>query len=308
MDSLDPAGPIARRIDSLFWLTFWIAAAIFVVVEGAIVFATVFFRDRPGREEPKQTHGNPKLEVAWTIIPAVILAVIAVPTVGAIFDLTDDSGAEMRVEVVGHQWWFEYVYPDVNVTTANVLVIPEKTEVALSMTSADVIHNLWIPQLAGKRYLAPGVETTLLIEADEPGEYWGQCGEFCGLSHSLMRTRVQVLTESEFAAWIASQQEPAAATAEGTPAAQGQQVFLQAGCTQCHIITGVNDQVGQPAPDLTHFASRNVMAGAIMDSTPDNIRRWLANPPAIKPGSFMPNLNLTNDQIEALVAYLETLR
>ncbi|MFQ5967415.1 MAG: cytochrome c oxidase subunit II [Acidimicrobiia bacterium] len=317
MDSLDPAGPIARRIDSLFWLTFWVAVAIFFVVEGAILVAAIFFRDRPKREEPKQTHGNPKLEVAWTVVPILILAALAVPTVKTVFDLTDTSGSEMTIEVIGHQWWFEYVYRAEGITTANVLVIPEDTQVALALTSDDVIHNFWVPRLNGKRYAVPGQVTTLLLQADDPGEYWGQCGEFCGLSHSLMRARVQVLTAAAFDQWVADQQLPAAEPAADSLAAHGLELFqtglftaddgVSYACTQCHVIAGVNDQTAQAAPNLTHFASRNVFAGASLDRTAENVARWLSNPPAIKPGSYMPNLNLSQEEITSLVAYLETL-
>ncbi|HEY5578321.1 MAG TPA: cytochrome c oxidase subunit II, partial [Acidimicrobiia bacterium] len=282
MDSLDPAGPIARRIDGLFWLTFGVAAVIFVIVEGGILIAAFVFRDRKSRKEakePKQTHGNPKLEVAWTVVPVLILVALAVPTVKTVFDLTDASGAQMQVDVIGHQWWFEYRYPDSGVTTANVLVIPEDTEVALNLTSQDVIHSFWVPRLAGKRYAVPGHQTVLLIQADDPGEYWGQCGEYCGLSHSLMRARVVVMTAADFEQWVAGQQLPAAEPAFGSPAEQGREVFLSAGCTQCHIIAGVNDQTVQAAPNLTHFASRGVFAGATLDRTPESIARWLANPP-----------------------------
>jgi cytochrome c oxidase subunit 2 len=308
LDSLDPAGPISRRIDDLFILTVVVAAVIFFIVEGAIVVAVIAFRDRPNRKEPKQIHGSPKLEIVWTVIPVVILVAIAVPTTKAIFDLTDDSNAQMEIEVIGHQWWFEYRYPDTGVITANVLVIPEDTQVALRMTSEDVIHNFWVPRLAGKRYLVPGSQTTLLLQADDPGEYWGQCAEYCGLSHSLMRARVQVMTEAEFAQWMTGQQQPAAEPADGSLAAQGREAFLTAGCTQCHVITGVNEQTAQPAPNLTHFASRNVFAGASLDNTPENLAIWLANPPAVKPGSYMPDLGLSNDQIQALIAYLGSLR
>ena len=318
MNSLDPAGPIARQIDGLFWLTFWVAAAIFVVVEAAILVAVIFFRDRPSREEePKQTHGNPKLEVAWTVVPILILAVLAVPTIRAVFDLTDTSGSEMTIEVIGHQWWFEYVYPAEGITTANVLVIPEDIEVALALTSEDVIHNFWVPRLNGKRYAVPGQVTTLLLQADDPGEYWGQCGEFCGLSHSLMRARVQVMTAEGFEQWVSDQLEAANEPEPNSLAAAGQELFssgvfttdegVSYSCTQCHVIAGVNDQTAQAAPDLTHFASRNVFAGASLDRTAENVARWLANPPAIKPGSYMPNLNLSQEHITALVAYLETL-
>ncbi len=191
LDSLDPQGPFAQTIDDLFWVTFWIATGIFVLVQGGILLAVFLFREKPDSKEPRQIHGNTRLEVAWTVIPALILAGIAVPTVRTVFDLTECGAGAMPIEVIGHQWWFEYRYPESGVISANVLVIPAGQEVCLTMTSDDVIHNYWIPKLNGKRYLVPGEETFLRLQADEPGEYWGQCGEFCGLSHALMRARVE---------------------------------------------------------------------------------------------------------------------
>jgi cytochrome c oxidase subunit 2 len=309
MDSLKPAGPIAERIDSLWWLVFWIAVVIFVLVQGAILLAIVLFRDKKSGPEPKQIHGNNKLEVLWTAIPALILVGVAVPTVQTIFDITERPENALQVEVIGHQWWFEYVYPDQNITTANTLVIPAGRPVDLILKSEDVLHNFWVPQLAGKRYLISGQETYLTIEAAEPGEYLGQCAEFCGLSHALMRARVIAVDEAGWDQWVADQRLPAVTPPEGSLAAEGQAAFINTGCTRCHVIEGVWEEVSRqpPAPDLTHFASRSHFAGASFELTAQNLRDWLANPPAMKSGSFMPDLGLTDDEITALVAYLETL-
>jgi len=309
LNSLDPEGPFAQRIDSLFWPVFWVATAIFVLVEGAVLVAALLFRDRPGRKEPRQIHGNNKLEILWTVIPAVILAGVAVPTVRGIIDLTTCGAGAYPVEIIGHQWWFEYRYPEDNVETATVLVIPAGREVCATMTSADVLHNYWVPQLNGKRYLVPGQETTLRLQADEPGDYRGQCAEFCGLAHSLMRADVRALSEDDFAAWIESQQRPAAEPAEGTPAAAGLEVFVNR-CTQCHTIDPVNIVPADAfnGPNLTHFMNRGWIAGGALVYTPENLERWLANPPEVKPGSFMPDLGLTQEEIDALIAYVETLQ
>ena len=313
LDSLDPKGPFAERINGLFWPVFWVAVVIFVLVEGAILVAAVVFRDRPGRAEPKQTHGSPRLEVVWTVIPALILAGIAVPTVSAVFDLTKCGSGAMSIEVIAHQWWFEYRYPEEGgVVTANVLVIPAGQEVCLSMTSEDVLHNFWVPNLNGKRYLIPGQTTTLRLQADEPGEFWGHCAEFCGLSHSLMRARVEAVPTAEFDAWIDAQRQPAPVPAEGTAAAVGLAVFEARACTQCHFISGTNDVANPFGPNLTHFASRHVFAGATLpeqdEDRRDALKRWIANPPEVKPGSFMPDLGLTEQEIEDVIAYLETLQ
>ena len=321
LTTFEPAGEIADRIDGLFWPVFWIATAIFVLVQGAILVAAFLFRDRPGRAEPKQTHGNAKLEVTWTVIPALILAGIAIPTVRGVFDLTECAPDSMTVEIIGHQWWFEYQYPDYDIETANVLVMPADQDVCAVMTSNDVLHNFWIPALNGKRYLVPGQETLLPLHAYEPGEFWGHCAEFCGLSHSLMRARAQVLSQADFDAWVAGQQAEASVPAEGTPAWDGLQVFLNRGCTQCHTVDfadnalGIEDTIvadpGFNGPNLTHFASRNVFAGAYLPyeglSYNEALTQWLANPPEVKPGSFMPDLGLTQQEIDDLIAWMETL-
>ena len=313
----EPAGPNAERLDSLFWMVFWIATVIFVLVIGALIVVLVLFRDRGDQREPKQIHGNPKLEVIWTVIPALILAAIAVPTVSAVFDLTGCDPDSMRVEIIGHQWWFEYNYPDQGITTANTLVIPAGEEVCAEMTSEDVLHNFWVPALHGKRYLIPGQTTELRLEASEPGEFWGQCAEFCGLSHSLMRARVVAMSRADFDAWVAEQQQPAKEPAPGTPEFEGFQVFQNRGCAQCHTVRFEDSNASNilPAdvfngPDLTHFADRAVFAGASLpaagESRREALARWLADPPNVKPGSFMPDLALTEQEINALIAWLES--
>lgn len=317
LTTFEPAGPFAERIDGLFWLVFWIATAVFVLVMGAVLVIVVLFRDKDGRREPKQTHGSPKLEVIWTIIPALILAGISVPTVSGIFDLADCSDDAMEIEVIGHQWWFEYRYPDAGVDTANILVIPTGEEICLSMTSDDVLHNFWVPALMGKRYLVPGQTTLLRIQADEPGEYWGHCAEFCGLSHSLMRARVLALGSAEYQSWVTAQQTPAVLPEEGTPEWDGYQVFVNKGCVQCHTVRLDDDSASNVVardafngPDLTHFGSRDVFAGATMPGQGETyeaaLKKWLADPPNVKPGSYMPNLALTEAEIDVLITWLRS--
>lgn len=322
LTTFNPAGPNAERLDDLFWLVFWIATGVFTLVMLGLAVILFAFRDRGkgvSAREPKQLHGNAKLEVLWTVIPALILAVIAVPTVRSVFELTGCEDDSMRVEVIGHQWWFEYHYPDQGIDTANVMVIPAGREICAEMTSDDVLHNFWVPALHGKRYLVPGQTTLLRLEASEPGEFWGHCAEFCGLSHSLMRTRVQAVSEDDFAAWVAVQQTPASLPEEGTPEFEGYQVFLNKGCTQCHAVAfdDTEASVVLPreafnGPDLTHFASRHVFAGAVLpeegESRETALRRWLADPPNTKPGSFMPDLALTSQEIDALIVFLEENR
>ncbi|MEX2652758.1 MAG: cytochrome c oxidase subunit II [Acidimicrobiia bacterium] len=317
MTALDPKGPFSRREDDLFWPVFWIATAVFILVQGAILVAVFLYRDREGAKEAKQLHGSPKLEVLWTVIPALILAGIAVPTTVAVFDLTECGEGAIEIEVIGHQWWFEYRYPEAGVATANVMVIPADQEVCANLTSEDVIHNFWVPALNGKRYLIPGQTTQLRLQADEPGEFWGQCAEFCGLSHSLMRARVQALPAADYEAWLVDQAEPTPLPAEGTPEYDGYQVFLSRGCTQCHTVRFDDDTASNIVPDdafsgpeLTHFASRNVFAGATLPGEGETregaLKEWLSDPPSYKPGSFMPNLALTEQEIDDLIIWLES--
>lgn len=315
LTTFDPAGPFAERIDGLFWPVFWIATIVFVLVQGAIIVAVILFRDKKDRKEPKQLHGNAKLEVLWTIIPALILAAIAVPSVSAIFELTECGADSMEVEVVGHQWWFEFRYPDEGIETANVMVVPVGQEICAQLTSEDVVHNFWIPSLNGKRYMIPGQTTELRLQADQAGEFWGHCAEFCGLSHSLMRARVVALEEGDYDAWVANQQRPALLPVEGTPEFEGWTVFQSKGCTQCHTVVASDESASNivtdgafQGPNLTHFASRTVFAGALLpedgETYDDALKRWLANPPQVKPGSFMPNLALTEQEIDQLITWL----
>jgi cytochrome c oxidase subunit 2 len=319
-NALDPAGPAARRIDSLWWLVFWIATAIFVIVQAALLFTVFRFRRRNDTDRPvKQVHGNTRLEIIWTIIPAVLLAVVAVPTIAALFDLRaepDPADNALQIDVIGHQWWWEFHYPEYGFTTANEMHIPAGRVVQLNMTSADVIHSFWTPRLNGKRDVVPGRTSILLMEADEPGLYIGQCAEFCGLAHADMRHRVFAHTGADFEAWAQAQAQPAVLPESG-PAADGWETF-QLACASCHAIDGTSANA-ELAPNLTHFAARTTFGGASFSNTEEHLREWLANPSDLKPmrpelndltnGRIlgMPNLGLTDDEIDNLIALLETL-
>lgn len=346
---LDPQGSFAERPDDLFRIVFWIAVAIFVLVQGLIIVTVVRFRDRGGEQLPEQVHGNTKLEIFWTVVPALILAAIAVPTVQLVFELDAPQPDSMTVEVVGHRWWWEFRYPgdqfglQEDVVTANELVIPTGRTVRLEMTSQDpgastdkaVIHSFWVPALAGKQDVVPGRISTLNLEADEPGRYLGQCAEYCGLSHANMRQRVVAKSPGEFDRWLAAQAEPAPTPEQGTQAFEGMRTFLTGACAGCHTVDGAEITVdgqsrtaqGRIGPDLTHLMSRREFAGAILDlyerdqdgdftGTPhvENLRAWLDNPDNLKPmqattnvGIGMPDVNLTDEEIDALVTYLVTL-
>lgn len=315
--TLDVHGSIARLENTLFVPVFWIAVGVLCLVTGLVLYCVFKFRARSEDEAPKQIHGNTRAEIAWTILPAILLASIAVPTVKFVFDLNNFPNNALTIAVTGHRWWWQFDYPtatnptnpgDIDFSTATQLHIPIQTKVVLTLTSVDVIHNFWVPELAGKLYAIPGRTNKMVIEADQAGTYYGQCSEFCGTSHANMRLQVIAQTPADYEAWVASQEAPAVTQPAGSTseAAVGSQVFQTVGCAGCHTITGVSD--GMVGPNLTHFASRSVFAGAIFANTDPNLRLWLANPPLEKPGSVMPNLHLSSTQITALVAYLDTLK
>jgi cytochrome c oxidase subunit 2 len=303
-NSLAPAGPVAEKQADLYFLTFWIATGVFVLVEGALVFALIRFRRRSADDTPKQIHGNTRLEIVWTIIPALLLAGVAVPTLGTIFDLASCPGGSERVEVVGHQWWWEANYPDHGATTANEIHIPAGEPVCVTLTSDDVLHSFWVPRLAGKQDMVPGRTIELQIQANEPGVYRGECAEYCGLSHGIMLFQVVADERSDFDAWVQDQLRSAA------PPAPELQTTLQQ-CLACHAIRGVAEPPpGAPikGPDLTHVASRRTIVAGWLENNPRDLARWLRDPPRVKPGSRMPDYDLTDEQIEDLVEYLGGLQ
>jgi cytochrome c oxidase subunit 2 len=334
---LDPQGPYAARPDDLFMLVFWIAVVIFVLVQGLIIYTVIRYRRKQGDDElPVQTHGNTRLEILWTVIPAMILAGIAVPTVQQVFDLSAEPPDAMTVEVIGHRWWWEYRYPDSGINTANELVIPVGQPIRLEMRSEEnglpdrgVLHSFWIPALAGKQDVIPGRVVTLNMQADEPGRYLGMCTEYCGLSHANMRQRAVALERDEFDAWVEAQQQPA--VQPDTPLQQEGATLFANNCAACHQVrdepvASAEDFTALQGPNLTHLMSRKEFAGAIFDlyergedgeflldrPNTELLASWLRNPDELKPmraneGIGMPNLNLTEDEIDALVAYLITL-
>lgn len=312
LDWLRPAGPIARDIGNLWTIVFWAAVAVFFLVEGAIVFALFRFRHRKSDTDmPKQTHGNTRLEVAWTIIPALLLAVLAIPTLSGIIALAEERPGALRVDVTAHQWWWEYEYPEQKVVTANELHIPVNRPVRLYLHSADIIHSYWVPALAGKQDVVPQRVNRLTIEADRPGEFQGTCVEYCGLSHANMRLRVYAHEPADFERW-AREQAADAIVPTGGLAARGKTILETKQCATCHTIRGSEKATGTTAPDLTHFASRWGFAGDIFVRNDRNLKLWLEDAPARKPGSKMPagisEMGLTDDDITALIAYLQSLR
>ena len=302
-----PKSDYSAAIDALFSDIFLWAVVVFVIVESLLLFAIVRYRARPGGPAAKPLHGHTALEIGWTLAPALILVFIAVPTMRTIFATAGHApeGA-LRVEVIGHQWWWEYRYPALGITAVNELHLPVGTPVQLDMTSADVIHSFWVPALGGKRDLTQGRINRIAFRADSIGEYWGQCAEFCGASHANMRLRVFVQPDTAFDAWAAGQRAAPATAPRGSLAERGRQVFSRSACIGCHTIAGVSQ--GKIGPDLTHVGSRSTIAGALFPNTDEYLRRWIANPPALKPGAQMPPQGLSADDLNAVVAYLQSLR
>ena len=310
---LDPQGQVARDEDRLWDIVFPIAGFFFFLVMILSLLIIMRFRDRGDGRAPKQVHGNTLLEAGWTAVPAAILLVVGILTVATVIDINKKAVGDdvLEVTVTGHQWWWEYEYPDRKLTTANELHIPVGTKVNLTLESDDVIHSFWPPKLAGKVDVVPGRKNHMVIEADEPGLFYGACTEYCGLSHANMRIRVVAQEKDDFEQWVNDQLQPAPTAAAGTPAGDGAALFRAKGCSGCHTVKGF--AVGKVGPDLTHFESRKTFAGAIFDNNDENLRRWLLDPPKEKPmdpgnNLGMPNLNLTDDEITQLIAYLNTLK
>ncbi len=297
-------GNVSHRI---FLQILWWDVGIFVVVAAVLLWVVFRFRERDSQVVPAQIRGNAKLELAWTLAPVVILAVIAFPTVAAVFRTQAGVPANaLRVRVTGHQWWWQFEYPELGVATGTELHLPAGRPVALDVSSVDVIHSFWIPQLGGKRDTIPGQINHIVLTPTTVGVFHGQCAEFCGASHANMRIVGVVQSPADFDAWVARQKAPPAVPADGTPAATGLKVFQSQACVGCHTIQGVSG--GIVGPDLTHVGSRLTIAGGMLANTPADLAQWLGNPPAVKPGSIMPNLHLSEADVQALVAYLGSLK
>jgi cytochrome c oxidase subunit 2 len=373
-DTWAPAGPDAQKIHDLQWPIFMVAGIVGLIVFAAVMYCVVRFKDR-GQPIPEQSHGKTWLEIVFIVIPAVMLAAIAVPTVATVMALNKTDDAECIINVTGQQWWWEFDYPvaadgticgympsaaAAPIVTSGQVVIPVDATVVIRGTSRDVIHSFWIPKLNGKRDMVPGRVHTWRLEASQPGLFAGQCAEFCGLSHANMRMEVAALDPDDFQTWLDNQLEPYASPAEGTLAAAGEATYI-AQCARCHQVDGLTDAEGElvisapelyvyagAAPNLTNLMTRNTFAGASWDLLTDDCREdvweaspedfgdrylaavspeclneidlkeWLRNAPEKKPMYTdpallddtnglvrgMPNLELSEDQINELVAYL----
>jgi len=302
----NPASPEGKAISDLFLAVLVICGVILAIVSGLVAYSLVRCRARADAGEPRQVFGNHRLEVLWTVVPCLVLVWIFALTVQAM-RISDPAAVQSPdLTVIGHQWWWEVRYAKSGVITANEIHIPIKQRLSVQLESADVIHDFWVPQLARKMDMIPGLTNHIWLEANQPGTYLGACAEYCGAEHAWMRFQVIAEPPADFAAWAAHQTEPAPSPAPG-PEARGRQVFLQMTCVNCHSIQGVS-AVTNVAPDLTHLAGRRTLGAGVLPNTPADLARWLKNPQAAKPACRMPNFKLTTAQVDDLVSYLGSLR
>ncbi len=314
--ALDPHGPAAWEIARLWWITLGLGTAVFVLV--MVFLLGALFRRRPGQAEAITAPGRADAgRVQTTIITGGIIMPVAVLTGLLVLTLlsmraiasqaaSGPGSAAAVIEIIGHQWWWEVRYPGGPAATANEIHLPAGQAVTLRLSSEDVVHSFWVPELHGKLDLVPGDTNSLVIQADQPGQYRGQCAEFCGLQHANMALVVVAQSPEEFAAWLAAQAQPAAAPADGLAAA-GEQLFLQSDCVKCHTIRGTAAE-GRGGPDLTHLASRATLAAGTLPNTPEHLARWVSDPQAVKPGSLMPQPELNDSDLQAILAYLGGLK
>ena len=343
MSTWEAFGPVAQAQLDLFNVTLWIMVVVFFLVEGVLLYAIIRYRKRPGQAKPPQIHGNTTLEIVLTIIPTILVLGLGIWSVFTLFEIDkppSDGPEPLHVNVTGHQWLFEFEYPDAGngkkIITANELRIPVDRPITLSLFSDDVIHSFWVPKLAGKLDMVPTHENKMWFQADAdkidedlPVTLFGQCAELCGLAHALMRFRVIVMEQADFDSWAAAYGPPPTNTAK---AKQGAQIFA-ANCTLCHTIDGPDDPAlaasrlagfltggditPVPAPNLTDLRSRQTLAAGIVNLSETTLQEWLHNPEDIKPGNLMSDravlyqngaASLNDEEIDALIGYLLDLR
>ena len=339
------AGPVARDQGELFLFIFWIAVFVFIVVEGAIIYAAIRYRKRD-EKIPKQVHGNTKLEITWTIVPSIVIAIIAVPTIIGIWEqqrgAPTDQGDILEVEAIGHRWWFEFRYPNQEVVTANEMHVPVGRPVNIKLTSQDVIHSFWVPKLAGKVDMVPLNDNLIWFIADEPGIYDGQCAEFCGIAHAHMRFRVVAHPEEDFQNWVAGMRTPPEPFEPGSSQQQGQTLFATH-CKTCHTddswrqdaysleiqqqdsrwatwLADIEDSRIVSAPNMTNYSQRHFLGAGIKENSRENLIRWITDPNDIKIGTSMQDhaavyqeradnkANLSPQEVENIADYLLALK
>src|ERR1700723_173757 len=308
--------PESTPADSIFNLSLFvltITGLIFLVVFSLIVYSIVKYRGREDGDhsEPPQVYGSNQVELAWTVIPVLIVLILFLATARVIQSVQDapEPSTAMRVTAVGHQFWWEFRYPKLGIVTANELHVPvsdpsHPTPTFLTLLSADTDHSFWVPRLAGKTDLIPNRVNHTWIDPEQTGLYLGQCAQYCGTEHAKMLLRVYVDSPELFHHWVEEQRKPAVGN---DAVAEGRRIFESTACVNCHAVSGTIAD-GHFGPDLTHLMSRDTIASGAAANTPENLRTWIQNPDAIKPSSLMPAMQLGNHDLDALTAYLETLR
>jgi cytochrome c oxidase subunit 2 len=325
--TINPAGDQAQRILDLMRPVFWIALGVFIIVEGLLIYTVLRFRRKVNAGIPTQVQGNTQIEIAWTIAPALIAVVIAVLTFRTQAANAVLPPNSLHITAVGHQWWFEFQYPEQGeegkpLLTATDMYIPVGKPVIITLKGQDVIHNFWVPRLAGKTYMIPGKTNYMSFTAEKPGVYLAACSEFCGEAHALMRFRVIALPQDQYDRWLSQAKVVPSAPSGGAGAlngdpTRGQAIFLDAKrqCVTCHAVGGTTAK-GVVGPNLTYYGSRTTIAAGLMPNTPENLSKWIHNPNAIKPGNLMGRVitpswvqaNLSEQDIADLVAYLHSMK
>jgi cytochrome c oxidase subunit 2 len=308
-----PLSEPAQEVKEVSLLVIAICAAIFVIVAGMLIYTIIRFRQRAGDEasEPPQIYGSNQIELAWTVLPLLIVFVLILVTSRTIADIQNRKAAPgaLHATVIGHQWWWEIRYPELGIATANELHVPASTgdsrqPTFLKLESADVAHSFWVPQLAGKTDLIPGRQNLMWIEPTQPGTYLGNCAEYCGIQHARMLIRVIVHPPGEFERWVAQQRQAVADVVSAQPDGK---VFFANSCVNCHTIQGTSAK-GVFGPDLTHLMSRETLASGAIRNTPEMLRAWVRDPQKLKAGCLMPNMQMTDTEVDQVVSYLQTLK
>lgn len=309
----EPVSWSGDRIVEIGWFAIAICTLIFLVTQGILLWCIIKFRAQPDDDgrEPPQVYGSMPVEVAWTVIPLIIVTVLFLATARTIAEVQIEDPPEdaLVVDVVGHRWWWEFRYPEYGITTANELHIPTSTSDAkrptfLRLLSQDVIHSFWVPRLGGKVDVVPNKENWLWFETSEAGLFLGQCAEYCGTQHAHMLLRVYVHTPEEFEAWVRQQQAPDVVDAS---VAEGRELFQRTACINCHALKGTVAN-GTYGPDLSHFMSRKTLGAGVALNNRENLRSWIRDPQVLKPGARMPDMKLTEAEVDHIVDYLLTLQ
>jgi cytochrome c oxidase subunit 2 len=304
----EPTGEPAGAIRGFFVLALAIVGVIFLLVQGALLYCLIRFRGRPNAPaaEPPQIYGSKPIEVAWTVAPVLIVFVLFLVVMRSVAQvrLGDPQHGDVDVQVIGHQWWWEFRYPGLDVVTANELHVPVGRRVPLELYSADVIHSFWVPRLSGKMDLIPGRHNRMWLRANEPETFYGQCAEYCGAQHANMIILVIAESQEDFDRWVEEQRRP---PREVPSVRAGRTRFFELGCMNCHRI-GDTRARGDVGPDLTHLMSRQTLASGMIPNDADNLTAWMRDPQKIKPGCKMPNMQLSERDVTSIVAFLRTLQ